>query len=181
MPYVISEVVERTGVAPRTIRNYITLKLVSPPEGMGPAARYEDHHVLQILTVSRLTGRGLTFPQIAEYIKGWPLAKFRRYVKSTEPEPEPPPAPSDGAGTEKDPEALEGEPISRRALPPRRGTELKRAGEHASGGGLPDGLGGRLFRLLPHVVLWLGDDASPYEIEAAESIYARFAPSGRGQ
>jgi DNA-binding transcriptional MerR regulator len=183
MEYLISQVVELTGVAPRTIRNYIALKLVPPPHGVGPGAWYDDRHVAQIITVKRLTAQGNTFEAIKQHVAGWTLAKFRRFVKDSEPEPEaaPQPAsevaakPGDGDG---DGDEMEGEPVSRRALPPRRDSAIERADDRPDGAALPDGVGGRVFRLLPHVVLWLGDDASPYEIEAAESIWARFAPRG---
>jgi DNA-binding transcriptional MerR regulator len=88
MPYMISHVVELTGVKARTIREYIQLGMVPRPEGNGPAALYDEAHVLRIRTIAAMRARGALRDEIAATIRGWSNAKLKRWLAQNEPEAE---------------------------------------------------------------------------------------------
>jgi DNA-binding transcriptional MerR regulator len=54
MLYSMADLVERSGVSARTIREYISLGYLQPPEGHGPGAAYTEEQLLQAVCVARL-------------------------------------------------------------------------------------------------------------------------------
>jgi DNA-binding transcriptional MerR regulator len=51
MEMVIGDLVEQSGVAARTIREYIRLELLPRPKGVGPAALYQREHLLRLWVI----------------------------------------------------------------------------------------------------------------------------------
>ncbi len=54
----------------RTIRFYVTRKLVSPPEGRGTAATYGYRHLLQVLAIKLQQMEGATLEQLVREMAG---------------------------------------------------------------------------------------------------------------
>ena len=54
----------------RTIRFYVTRRLVSPPEGRGTAATYGYRHLLQVLAIKLQQMEGATLEQLARDLAG---------------------------------------------------------------------------------------------------------------
>lgn len=54
----------------RTIRFYVTRKLVSPPEGRGTAATYGYRHLLQVLAIKLQQMEGATLEQLVKELGG---------------------------------------------------------------------------------------------------------------
>jgi DNA-binding transcriptional MerR regulator len=92
MPYTKRDLIERSGLPDRTIRNYIARGLLPRPRGHGLAAEYDEEHMLRAVAIGRMRGEGLPIDAIAAEIAGWSTAKFKRFVAKTEPQPESPPA-----------------------------------------------------------------------------------------
>ena len=169
MPFAISHLVERSGVSARTIRKYIRIKLMAPPEGRGPSAFYSDRQLYEAICIAGLRAEGAGYDAIAAQVPGWSLVKLRaqahRYEKAREPPPPAPPVADPGPGAEpmKDPRGLpretggEGQPIE--VLPD---------------GDLPDGPRWALVSLLPGMALMVRDDAAAIVKRAAREIIAQY-------
>ena len=63
--YTIDDVVRLTGVSRRTVRFYVTSKLIPPPDGRGVGLHYWQEHVDGILRVVNARQRGQTLAAIA--------------------------------------------------------------------------------------------------------------------
>lgn len=74
MTFSLKELCREAQVTERTIRYYIQEGLLSPPEGAGPFARYNEQHLLRLRLIRRLK---------KEYL---PLAEIRRRLSSLTPE-----------------------------------------------------------------------------------------------
>ena len=59
MTYTIQDLVERSGLAPRTIRTYCERRLIPRPRGLGPAAKYDEEHMLRGLAAALAANFGL--------------------------------------------------------------------------------------------------------------------------
>ncbi len=68
--YTIAELASIAGVTPRTVRYYISLGLLPPPEQAGPATRYGESHLQRVRLIRRLQDAHL------------PLAEIRRQTES---------------------------------------------------------------------------------------------------
>jgi DNA-binding transcriptional MerR regulator len=64
----------------RTIRFYVTRKLVSPPEGRGTAATYGYRHLLQVLAIKLQQMEGATLDQLVKDLAGLPGDVVERRV-----------------------------------------------------------------------------------------------------
>jgi hypothetical protein len=177
MEYLIADLVERTGLAPRTIRSYIALKIVPPPVGNGPAAVYGDEHVLRLVAATRLRAEGASLNAVAAKLGTMSMAQVRAYVRKTEPRPaDPAPAAPPQPASPVDPPVLEGEPVSARRQLPRDGAA---GGDLASrwpsdGASLPPTAQWGIFPLLPGMALMVREDAAPIVKSAAAEILGRF-------
>ena len=63
MDMTIAQLVEQTGVASRTLREWIRLELLPRPAGNGPAALYSGDHLLRIWAILGLRREGLGLSQ----------------------------------------------------------------------------------------------------------------------
>jgi DNA-binding transcriptional MerR regulator len=63
--YTIDDVMQLTGVSRRTVRYYVTLGLVPPPDGRGVGQHYRQEHVDAILRVLEAKARGASLAAIA--------------------------------------------------------------------------------------------------------------------
>lgn len=110
----------------RTIRFYVTRKLVSPPEGRGTAATYGYRHLLQILAIKLQQMEGATLEALVKELGGLPGDSVERRVAAAlgarlpRPEQLPLTAP-EGAPRGKVGRALQSWAGGDRAHPPRRG------------------------------------------------------------
>lgn len=64
----------------RTIRFYVTRKLVSPPEGRGTAATYGYRHLLQVVAIKLQQMEGATLDQLVKDLAGLPGDVVERRV-----------------------------------------------------------------------------------------------------
>jgi len=64
----------------RTIRFYVTRKLVSPPEGRGTAATYGYRHLLQVLAIKLQQMEGATLEALVKELGGLPGDSVERRV-----------------------------------------------------------------------------------------------------
>lgn len=64
--YDINDLAEQMGTPRRTIRYYVEIGLLPPPEGAGRAAMYGDEHLERLAAIKRLQSQGLTLEQIRE-------------------------------------------------------------------------------------------------------------------
>jgi DNA-binding transcriptional MerR regulator len=71
----LEELAGRTGVPPRTIRLYITRRLVPGSRRAGPNAAYGPEHVKALETIKRLQDGGRTLAQIRQELAGRTAAK----------------------------------------------------------------------------------------------------------
>jgi DNA-binding transcriptional MerR regulator len=165
MPYDKQDLIARSGLADRTIRNYIGRGLIPPPVGHGPAAVYDDEHMARAVTIGRMRAEGTPIEVITQRIDGWSLAKFKRYVAQTNPpEASPPPEPA---------------PEATAPPPPRPGNrdggraELETQ-EPVLDLALPAGPSFRILPLLPGLGLILDASASRIVQRVAAEIFDRY-------
>jgi DNA-binding transcriptional MerR regulator len=64
--YTISDLAARSGVTHRTIRYYVEIGLLPPPEGAGRAAGYTDQHLERLDLIRRLQAARLSLDEIRE-------------------------------------------------------------------------------------------------------------------
>ena len=62
--YSIGELADKALVSRRTVRFYVALGLISPPQGRGRGRHYTDVHLQEILTIRRLQARGVSLAEI---------------------------------------------------------------------------------------------------------------------
>ena len=66
----MAELSRITGVAPRTIRLYISRGLLEGPSRLGRGAVYGEKHSLRLMEIRRLQTSGLTLQEIARVLAG---------------------------------------------------------------------------------------------------------------
>ena len=66
----IGELAGRAGVSRRTIRYYVEIGLLPPPEGAGRAAGYTAEHLRRLEVVKDLQAARLTLDEIKEHLAG---------------------------------------------------------------------------------------------------------------
>ncbi len=69
--FTIDELAARTGVASRTIRQYQTAGLVSPPERRGRVGIYGLEHVERLAAIARLQARGYSLAGMRDLFNSW--------------------------------------------------------------------------------------------------------------
>jgi DNA-binding transcriptional MerR regulator len=73
--FTLDELAEAAGhVNPRTIRYYIQLGLLDPPQGQTRAARYTVQHLGRLVQIKSLTEQGLSLERVAEVLAQPPSA-----------------------------------------------------------------------------------------------------------
>lgn len=68
----IGELAQRAGVTRRTIRYYVEIGLLPPPEGGGKAAVYGQGHLERLETIKGLQGYRLSLEEIRDRLAGKP-------------------------------------------------------------------------------------------------------------
>lgn len=68
--FTLDELATLAELPRRTVRYYIQIGLVSPPEGRGPGAHYGPRHLEQLLTIRKWQGAGLSLERIRELLAG---------------------------------------------------------------------------------------------------------------
>ncbi|HEY1694546.1 MAG TPA: MerR family transcriptional regulator [Polyangiaceae bacterium] len=103
MPFTKADLLERSGLPDRTIRNYMARGLIPRPTGHGLAAVYDDEAMVRAVAIGRMRASGAHIQSVVEQIAGWTTRRFKRYVAETDPKPAPEaqapaavPAPDDG-------------------------------------------------------------------------------------
>ncbi len=188
MNYTKRDVIERSGLADRTIRNYVKRGLLPAPVGHGLAAEYNEEHMVRAVAIGRLRAEGEHIDVITERIAGWTTAQFKRFVKQTEPRapesapapapPTPPPAPP--------PQSPEAPPLPVPALEKgaaHEGERVARAAMHQDNrhdaiadGELPDAPCWRIYSLITGIGLMVDVRAPPIVQRIAAEILARYGP-----
>lgn len=176
----MQDLIEQSGLAARTIRHYVERGLIPRPRGLGPAAEYDEEHLARAVAIARMRARGMSVDAIAEHVDGWTTARFKRYVRDTDPAPEPPPAPATAPAPE---EPVEGEPVLPSGAPPR--ARLRGGGDDGSrvdaaidavsdDARLPDAPAWRIYSLITGLGLMVDVDAPPVVHVVAREILARY-------
>ena len=68
--YSIGELTARADVSERTVRYYITLKLLPKPEGKGRWTRYTEDHLNRLILIRRLRDGHMPLSEIGEFTQG---------------------------------------------------------------------------------------------------------------
>jgi DNA-binding transcriptional MerR regulator len=177
MEYLIADLVERSGLAPRTIRSYIALRIIPAPVVNGPAAVYGDEHLLRLVAATRMRAEGASLNAVAAKLGTMSLPQVRAYVRRTEPRPADPSPAAPQPAPAAEPPVLDGEPVSTRRKLPRDGAA---AGADlvspwtSEGASLPPTAHWGIFPLLPGMALMVREDAAPIVKSAAAEILGRF-------
>jgi len=201
MPYTKQDLIEKSGLADRTIRTYIARGLLPRPVGHGLAAEYDDVHMVRAVAIGRMRAEGLHIADIIERIAGWKTSQFKRFVAQTEPPaPEAPPAaePSPAPAEEvvrrealEDPrgrhEPAKREPLVRETpnddggqREPRRGVAGRASlrstsrDEEIADSDLPEAPCWRIYSLLTGIGLMVDVDAPPIVQRIAAEILTRY-------
>jgi DNA-binding transcriptional MerR regulator len=66
--YSIGELAAESGVTHRTIRYYVEIGLLPPPEGAGRAATYSDEHLARLQLIKRMQSARLSLDEIREQL-----------------------------------------------------------------------------------------------------------------
>ena len=169
------ELAERSGVAERTIRGYITQGWVPRPGGRGKTATYGRRHLLSIFALAQYRRENVLLesigPQLAE-MTDKELEEFMPKPASAAPPPEPPPALKVESAPAPPPIELESEPEPAPRVAPTSPRELAQSGD------LPDGPKWVLVSLLPGMALMVREDAAPIVRRAAAEIVSRYGAPG---
>jgi DNA-binding transcriptional MerR regulator len=178
MRYTMPDLIEYSGLAPRTIRQYIKLGIIPRPEGSGGGALYTPHHLELLIAISRMRAQGISLAVCAEELTRWSEPRLRRYIADSEPKPDPVPPPPPAAETKPKPAPKLPPETEPQPLPPKRGSKLQK---NAPGGGLalPEAPAYKFIPILPNLILCLGDRATPLVQRVAAEIYEKYAASGR--
>ena len=159
MSHTKQAVMERSGLANRTIRNYIARGLLPPPQGHGLAAKYDEEHMTRAIAIGRMRAQGQLLDAIIERIEGWTPEQFERFVEETEPKGE----------AALDAQGAAGEPVTYAALDERPGERsLAELSE------LPDAPAWRIYPLVTGLNVMV-DTAAPAIVQRiAGEILAKY-------
>lgn len=162
--YTIRQVMERTGLAQRTIREWTSRGVVARPRGRGPGTRYSEDLVLRLMAVQRLREQGMLLRTIKADVRRMTLAEVAAFVGQPLREaPGPAPAPQPGA-----PAPLPAGPA------PSPTAALAREQDVAP---LPPGQPFVIAWLLPQLGIIVGQNAPPIVRRMAAEIFERYAAS----
>jgi DNA-binding transcriptional MerR regulator len=70
--HTLNDLCALTGVSPRTARYYIQIGLLSRPVGETRAARYDHHHLEQLVRIRKWSEAGLSLERIRELLHDLP-------------------------------------------------------------------------------------------------------------
>jgi len=174
MRYTMPDLIEYSGLAPRTIRQYINLGIIPRPEGNGGAALYTPRHLELLVAITRMRAQGISLAVCAEEVTRWTHKRLERYLKESEPLPEPPPPPGPAAAAPPKPAPPlppQTEPLP---LPPARESKLQKRAPDGKGA-LPDAPTYKFIPILPNLILCVGDRATPLVQRVAAEIYEKYA------
>ncbi len=181
MRFLMADLEERSGLTSRTIRDYIKLGYLAPPNGHGPAASYDEEQLLRVVTIARMRARRAAWDEIADFLVDSTVAELRAFVKKTDPATPPPAAASSPAAgpspTFFEPEVLDRGPV-RRGLPPNappvgRGAALEVDLEEDEP--LDGGVGFVVVNVLPGLALMVRGDASPMVRRVAKEMVKKYS------
>ena len=68
--YTLQDLVDLSGVTPRTVRYYIAQGLLPSPDGAGPAARYTEGHLARLRLIRQLQREHLPLAEIRSRLAG---------------------------------------------------------------------------------------------------------------
>jgi DNA-binding transcriptional MerR regulator len=159
MPYAMSHLAERTGLAARTLRQYVALGLIPPPEGHGLGAVYQEEHMVRAIAIARMRDQGDSLAVIQETFAAWSLEQIREFVRETEPPPSAPP--------------LAAEPAEVPAAPAPLPTALEKP-ELVEAASLPGARRYVVCSLLPGMLLMVDDDAPQLVRRVAAEIVEKY-------
>lgn len=201
MAYTKQDVMARSGLPDRTIRNYIKRGLLPRPVGHGLAAEYDEDHMVRAVTIGRLRGEGIPIEAIADQIGGWKTSQFKRFVARTNPEEPaeaaPAPAPVASAPTPAahayPPAQSASAPVASAPVAPARAPApahsdeallvepVERASlrtpkghEAITQAALPEAPRWRIYSLLSGMALMVDDSAAPVVQRIAAEILAKY-------
>jgi DNA-binding transcriptional MerR regulator len=184
MSYTKQEVMERSGLADRTIRNYVKRGLLPAAKGHGLAAEYDEEHMVRAVAIGRMRADGDHVDVITERIAGWKTAQFKRFVAKTEPAaPEAPvePQPSSPAKAPEPPlpaPAIDPEPALHEPSSLESARTLRRSARRdtIAGDELPDAPCWRIYSLITGIGLMVDVNAPPVVQRIAAEILGRYGP-----
>ncbi|HEY8091370.1 MAG TPA: MerR family transcriptional regulator [Polyangiaceae bacterium] len=175
MDMTIAQLVEQTGVASRTLREWIRLELLPRPAGNGPAALYSRDHLLRIWAILALRRDGLGLADTKEQLAAMSPREMARYRPKRTPAP-PPPA---EAGADPAAGTPSAEPPAPRIGPTAASPRLESAaGEGTTLTSVLEVLPGRryaLVQLMPGLVLMVDEGVSGFVRRTALEIVERYA------
>jgi DNA-binding transcriptional MerR regulator len=79
----LQELCNRSGIPVRTIRFYITSRLLPGPEGRGTSTQYTEEHLLKLLLIRKLTLLRLPLAEIRERLEKIGSADLTQLLKET--------------------------------------------------------------------------------------------------
>ena len=179
MAYRISDLVEATGVAPRTIREYIARGMLPKPHGQASGALYDEEHLVRLRVISRMRAKGEGLDAIKAAIGPWSSKKIRAYLAEAEAEARA----AEGAPANAAQSTAEGAasaPTEPRALPhgAAQSKSLERDGA-ADDPALPEGPRFVMAPLVPGVALLVSADAPPLVRRIVQEICERYGSAPR--
>ena len=80
----IQDLSDRTGTPVRTIRFYVTERLLPGPEGRGTATTYTENHLLRLRLIRALTGRHVPLADIRSRLEQIPDAELAKVLAEEE-------------------------------------------------------------------------------------------------
>jgi len=80
----IQDLSDRTGTPVRTIRFYVTERLLPGPEGRGTATSYTEDHLLRLRLIRALTGRHVPLAAIRARLERIPDAELAKVLSDEE-------------------------------------------------------------------------------------------------
>src|SRR5450759_2104993 len=83
----IGELAKLADVTPRTVRYYVELGLLPPPEGLGRGAGYGQEHLDRLLVIKRLQADRFSLDEVREQLATFAPATTTRLASETAPAP----------------------------------------------------------------------------------------------
>lgn len=80
----LQDLCDRSGISVRTIRFYITDRLLPGPEGRGSSTSYTEEHLLKLLVIRKLALLRLPLAQIRERLEQLGTADLARLLEEAE-------------------------------------------------------------------------------------------------
>jgi DNA-binding transcriptional MerR regulator len=83
----IGEIAKLAAITPRTVRYYVELGLLPPPEGLGRSAGYNQEHLDRLLVIKRLQADRFSLDEIREQLATLSPVVTMRPASETAPAP----------------------------------------------------------------------------------------------